>query len=97
MLGLSGVEQSEPPAYLPLDSSYPGMRAFEILGLQSINKTVENGVVIGPATLLSNPYNPGMLGITEGRYAEYLINNIPQPSNILRKCSALALSWRLLF
>ena len=46
-------------------------RAFEIVGLQTINQTVENGVVIGPATLLSNPANNGMLGIVEGARRAY--------------------------
>ncbi len=46
-------------------------RAFAIVGLQTINQTVENGVVIGPATLLNNPANNGMMGITEGARRAY--------------------------
>ncbi|MGH9966661.1 MAG: hypothetical protein ACREBG_02345 [Pyrinomonadaceae bacterium] len=46
-------------------------RAFEIVGLQTINQTVEKGVVIGPASLLSNPANNSTLGIVEGARRAY--------------------------
>lgn len=46
-------------------------RAFEILGLQTINQTVEKGLVIGPATLLSNSANNEMMGIVDGARQAY--------------------------
>jgi RHS repeat-associated protein len=46
-------------------------RAFEIVGLQTINQTVEKGVVIGPATLLNNPANNSTMGITDAARQAY--------------------------
>jgi YD repeat-containing protein len=46
-------------------------RAFEIVGLQTINQTVEKGIVIGAATWLREPSNKGTTGIVEGARQTY--------------------------
>jgi hypothetical protein len=46
--------------------------AFAKAGLTDITGLILHGIVIGPATLLSNPDNTQMIGITEGARQHYV-------------------------